>query len=356
MTPFPDEVVKRPFGEASRVLMLERYFSQHPSVSPSTAWKHLYRLLLWIDQTTALAHCYESDKSQPGRHWYGRSLAFHDWLCREFGCKPRELHREIDLMFKHALAVSEISNTEQLAKRTNKAARQREPYAGQDMPLPGSDPDLEDLVRDIVRSRLGVTPDAVTLGEIIGRIRHKLREENKRKNLVGEGFEDALAAIASRVLPGDCWQILTRQPLHALPGFREPPKNEKARTVDLALLHNDSGRRILASVKWSVRADREEQFGVDYDAYARNEVSGKSFDFVFITNEFDAARITSAAHRRHLARLMFKHVVHVETDALAVVHALGTSSSAKALREMLDGESRHVISLADWLTSLQQSG
>ena len=26
------------------------------------------------------AHGYESDKSQPGKAWYSRSLAFHDWI------------------------------------------------------------------------------------------------------------------------------------------------------------------------------------------------------------------------------------------------------------------------------------
>ena len=47
---------------ASRVL------GQHRAdMPPIPAWKHVYRLLLWIDSTTGLAHCYESDKSQPGQ-------------------------------------------------------------------------------------------------------------------------------------------------------------------------------------------------------------------------------------------------------------------------------------------------
>jgi hypothetical protein len=29
-----------------------------------------------------LAHCYETDKSQPGKNWYSRSLAFHELCCQ----------------------------------------------------------------------------------------------------------------------------------------------------------------------------------------------------------------------------------------------------------------------------------
>ncbi|MEY2548085.1 MAG: hypothetical protein QOD64_667, partial [Verrucomicrobiota bacterium] len=69
------EVVDRAFGANNRARLLARYFENAGLISPENAWQHIYRLLLWIDRTTALAHCYESDKAQPGRPWYGRSLA-----------------------------------------------------------------------------------------------------------------------------------------------------------------------------------------------------------------------------------------------------------------------------------------
>jgi hypothetical protein len=72
------EFVARAFGAENRARLLARYVDDHPLVTSANAWQHIYRLLLWIDRTTALAHCYESDKAQPGRAWYGRSLAFHD--------------------------------------------------------------------------------------------------------------------------------------------------------------------------------------------------------------------------------------------------------------------------------------
>lgn len=64
--PVPDAVA-RAFGAENRARLLTRYFEGADAVTPANAWQHVYRLLLWIDRTTALAHCYESDKAQPGR-------------------------------------------------------------------------------------------------------------------------------------------------------------------------------------------------------------------------------------------------------------------------------------------------
>src|SRR5947208_1964025 len=76
----PGRVIARAFGADNRDRLLERYFAQGGAVTAANAWQHTYRLLLWIDRTTGLAHCYESDKCQPGRPWYARFLAFHDWV------------------------------------------------------------------------------------------------------------------------------------------------------------------------------------------------------------------------------------------------------------------------------------
>ena len=71
--PTPFEPVARAFGVANRAQLLDRYFGEAAPINAESAWLHVYRLLLWIDRTTGLAHCYESDKCQPGRPWYGRS-------------------------------------------------------------------------------------------------------------------------------------------------------------------------------------------------------------------------------------------------------------------------------------------
>ena len=53
------ETIARAFGAENRARLLTRYFDAAEAVTTATAWQHVYRLLLWIDRTTALAHCYE---------------------------------------------------------------------------------------------------------------------------------------------------------------------------------------------------------------------------------------------------------------------------------------------------------
>ncbi|MGH8534041.1 MAG: hypothetical protein ACREV1_15310, partial [Gammaproteobacteria bacterium] len=91
-TPHPaQEAVARVFGAENRARLLARYFDAAQTITSVNAWQHVYRLLLWIDRTTALAHCYESDKAQPGRAWYARSLAFHAWVSNALNVSPADL-------------------------------------------------------------------------------------------------------------------------------------------------------------------------------------------------------------------------------------------------------------------------
>jgi hypothetical protein len=175
-------------------------------------------------------------------------------------------------------------------------------------------------------------------------------QENKRKNLVGEGFEDVLAALISRVHPSQNLRIEARALLHTLPGFRPPRGNEKTRKVDVAVIRGQE-RRILVSAKWSVRADREEQFGTDHDTYARLEDAGQDFEFVLITNEYDAARLVAACDLRGQNANIFASVVHV--NPLGPLAAYGTElrRSAKRLGEHV--ESGRLTSLESWLASLK---
>jgi len=63
--------------------------------------------------------------------------------------------------------------------------------------------------------------------------------------------------------------------------------------------------------QWSIRVDREEQFASDFEAYARLESAGEDFDYVLVTNEFDAARLTAACERRRQNSPLFSPVVHI---------------------------------------------
>lgn len=328
--------------------MLAEFFGDL-TVPAADAWKALYRLLLWTDRATGLAHCYESDKSQPGRRWYARTMAFHVWVADQLGVPPRLLGDHIDWLFRQALARLSLREQQQRAERAAAAAAQRSVYGADDIPEPGFDPELRDIFQQLVDTAGGsnLSEEAQLLAtEAVAAL---AAAENKRKNLLGEGFEDALAEVMRR-LPGSGSHLVeSRKLLHELPGFREPPRGEKPRRVDLGIVTAE-GRRVLVSAKWSVRADREEQFGVDFDSYARMEASGDAFDFVLVTNEFDGARLMSACHRRTLGRPLFDAVVHVCPDAVLAAYGDSARGAAAELPELVD--SRRILSLADWLTTL----
>ncbi len=130
------QAVARAFGSENRARLLARYFSEAGAVNTANAWQHIYRLLLWIDKTTALAHCYESDKAQPGRPWYARSLAFHDWVSRSLDVSPSDLGENIDWLFREA--IKDLAS-KALAIRTELYEEQRVPYEGRGFPEPGQD-------------------------------------------------------------------------------------------------------------------------------------------------------------------------------------------------------------------------
>jgi hypothetical protein len=350
VTPEPDtpSPIDRAFGAESRQQLLAEYFGGAGDIDAANAWLHVYRLLLWTDRTTGLAHCYESDKAQPGRPWYGRSLAFHDWLSAALNCLPHEVGPQIDWLFRRGAerlaAVIERNN----AARTTRAAEQRGPYEGRGFPEPGEDPALESLITEALGEWLADPPLEV-LRRLTQKVQIYFGQENKRKNLVGEGFEDVLASLIQRIPVASKLKVEARPLLHSIPGFRPPPGLEKARRVDLGVIV-PSQRRMLVSAKWSIRADREEQFGVDFDTYSRLEDAGQDFDFVLITNEFDAARLSAACNRRRPNAALFSTVVHVNPQGPLAAYGTSRRGSIKQLAEHVD--SGRLVSLEHWLSSL----
>jgi hypothetical protein len=338
------EVIARAFGAENRARLLELYFAQAEPVTAANAWQHVYRLLLWIDRTTALAHCYESGKAQPGRPWYARSLAFHDWVSAELHVAPAALAEQIDWLFREA--VKDLA-ARAVASRSAAYARQRAPYTGRAFPEPGEDPELASIIRDALRNWMSSEPPGSELRALTRRIHAYLTQENKRKNLVGEGFEDVMAAVLHRLRFRKSIRVLTRVILHDLPGFHPAPPTEKVKKVDLALIAGQA--RTLVTAKWSIRADREEQFMSDFQAYERLESAGRDFGYVLITNEFDAARLRAACERRRQNAPLFTHVVHINPAALNVVYGEGSSEGASALRAHI--ASGRLMSLQGWLES-----
>ena len=202
----PAALVDRAFGAINRARHFAQYFEQNGTPTPENAWLHVYRLLLWIDRTTGLAHCYESDKSQPGRHWYGRSLAFHAWLADELGVPPESGGAQLDWLFRKAIEdVVKVAGTVK-ATRTSAAAIQRAEFAGKNMPEPGEDPELAVIIKEALQKYLKGEPTPEEWRHLTQEIFAHFALENKRRNLVGEGFEDLLAEIIRRIPSKTNWR------------------------------------------------------------------------------------------------------------------------------------------------------
>lgn len=143
----------------------------------------------------------------------------------------------------------------------------------------------------------------------------------------------------------------TRVALHDLQGFHRPSPNEKIKKVDLGLL--SKGFRTLVTAKWSIRADREEQFMSDFQTCERLESAGEDFAYVLVTNEFDAARLRAACERRRQNAPLFTQVVHINPVAVDVVYREAQSEGAVTLREHI--AKGRLRSFDTWLTQLRKN-
>lgn len=340
------DLVDAAFGASNRARLLAAYFAAMEGERP--AWEHVYRLLLWVDRTNALAHCYESDKCQPGKPWYGRSLAFHDWVSRELKVAPRHLATELDWMFRHAstdLAATVLRKAER-AVQAGMAERGRFASA---MPEPGEDPELVAIIREVLGSSLIDELSPSTAQLLVQRIRQHMTIENKRKNLLGEGFEDVIAYVVARSAPTSM-TVRARARLHELPGFNRARQGDKDNKVDLAILRGPSGLRTLVTAKWSLRADREKDFPVDFEDYNNAEALRQPFEYVFVTNEFDPARLKRACEYLVRNAYMFNQVVHINPEALRATYGADAKDTMKAVLGHI--ESGRLIGLDAWIARL----
>lgn len=356
MTKLPPKAVPpfTPFGAENRRRLIARYFATEGKPTVENAWLKVYGLLLWIDASTGLAHCYESDKCQPGKPWYVRSLAFHAWLAKHFGSTPLELKDHLDRLFLEALEVYLVQVEAAREAQKSKGAADRAMFKPLPFPLPGSDPELEKIIMEALAHYFRSTPPPDILERLSQRLHEYWKQENKRKNLLGEGFEDVLAEIVSALHPG--LRVRTRTSVAEIKGFYAPGAKDKATKVDLVIEHPRWARPALVNVKWSVRADREDQLWDDFSEYVRFDQDGRGFDHFLLTNEFDPARLNALCDRRQANSHVFKHVVHISTESLLATYGKGARAVSKPetsfqqVSAQIDDE--RLISLADWLQKI----
>ena len=263
---------------------------------------------------------------------------------------PADLGGSLDWLFRKAIEEFAKAMAAQKANRVKAALNQRAPYVGKGMPEPGEDPELVVLIKNSLGKFLVGEPapaDWRILTEAVGA---HYTQENKRRNLVGEAFEDLVAELIRRLPTTAKLRAETRVPIQDIRGFSKPSATDKEKKIDIVVQRNTPPKRILVTAKWSIRADREEQFASDFDSYTKLENAGEVFDYVLVTNEFDPARLLAACERLSRNSLLFRHVVHVNTNGLLA--AYGDQPERSAAKVAAHIAEKRLISLGDWLTIL----
>ncbi|HMO45271.1 MAG TPA: hypothetical protein PKB14_04500 [Rubrivivax sp.] len=335
-----------PFGAANRQRLIDQFLAG----STEPPWLRIYRLLLWTDKTTGLAHCYESDKCQPGKPWHPRSLRFHAWLCGALGVEPRAVGDGIDWLFRHTADDYARYMVQQYQTLLRRAAGQRAPYAGRGFPELGEDPAIVQIVREVLGGRLTEEPSRDEWRTMTRRIRELIAVENKRKNLVGEGFEDVLSAVVRKFDTASELDVRARCLLSAVPGFANTIVGDKPIKVDLSIVRAGDRHRTIVTAKWSIRADRERQFAAEFADYVRAKSDIRPFDYVLLTNEFDPARLLRACEFSSGNAPMFSRVVHINPEALAAVY--GEQPEPTMKRVVSFTESGRLVGVDAWLAGL----
>jgi len=296
--------VHSPFGQGTRMRVLEAYFESAGEVTAANAWEHVYRCLLWVDEAAALAHVYDSNHMQPGGVFHSRAERFTDELCRHWGMSRRELSPRIDQLFQGCVAEWKRSRHEkpdpELENELIVSIAQHLHHAG--IPL-----DRSKLVAQEVES---LARDFFTIG-------------NKRKNALGEGFEDLLYLLLRKVSKVPAEKLSLRKRVSEMPGFRKNPQRTKGSRAprephpDIAIVE-EGITHVIATAKWSTRQDRETQFQSEYSNYQRNKTQTTELQFALITNEFDVARLDNVARASPVGAggYIFHEIIHINPSLL----------------------------------------
>jgi hypothetical protein len=295
-----------PFGKATRMRVLEEYLAAAGEISGANAWEHVYRCLLWMNKGAGLAHIYDSNHMQKGGVFHSRAVRFTELLCERWGIGKQDLANRIDCLFRGCIA---------------ELRRRRDPSVEADSEL---ESELTAAIEALLRGD-GLSDERakVLARQIEGLSRDFFTVGNKRKNALGEGFEDLLMILLGRVsnIPAD--KLALRTPVSKLPGFRRAPilkkgeKREREPHPDIAMV--DGGiTHVIVTAKWSMRQDRETQFQAEYTSYQMHKVQSTELRFALITNEFDLARLKNVARAMPggAGGYIFHNIYHIAPDLL----------------------------------------
>lgn len=343
-----------PFGEASRVELLEQHLAAFGEINAADAWRFVYEELLWFDRSTGLVHLYESDKVRPGRSsWYARSVAFTDRLCQLYGVDRAGLKARLDRLFLACLERL-VESQKPTAGQARAVAAVAE--AGDDLGLPAEvvgqakevASDVEEAadfvpyaelvaeVTDLLVSRAGMTEAAAAAlaREIVDRAQFHLTFGSNRQNVLGEGFEDLLRLLAVRVAGVPPEKIVLRRKADELPGFQgalEQPR--RIESPDMVII--EGGRTaLLSTVKWSLRHDRQKQLSDELDCYVQLLSQSQFPEYVLVTNEYDPGRLKNSSNLSSRGKTVDR-IYHINPDLLVEVLS-DVPSSVADVRQLID--------------------
>ena len=298
-----------PFGQATRMRVLNEYFASAGPVTVDNAWEHVYRCLLWMNLGAGLVHIYDSNHMQPGGVFYDRAKRFTELLCAEWGVERKELPPRLDVLFKGC--VGELNR------------QQTPPDEAID---PETESELISAVEMILQSEGITEPRALSAArKIEGLSRTFFTIGQKRKNALGEGFEDLLMILLKRACLIPESKLKLRTPVSQMPGFRRASAGQKRQREphpDIAVVEDDNITHVIATAKWSMRQDRETQFQSEYSSFQRNKVQSTELQYVLITNEFDIARLKNVARAIPTGDggYIFHTIYHVSLPLLRKTH------------------------------------
>lgn len=300
-----------PFGQMTRMRVLEQYFAQAGEVNDQNAWEHVYRCLLWMNLDAGLVHIYDSNHMQPGGSYHSRAVRFTGLLCDHWKTTTKELPGQIDALFKGCVA----------------ELKRREAEAGEAIDEKTESTLIAAIEAELQREGIAEPRALAMARRIEGLSRDFFTIGNKRKNALGEGFEDLLLILLQRVsrIPMD--KLKLRTPVSKMPGFRRAPPPEKGEKrkrephPDIAIVE-DGITHVITTAKWSMRQDRETQFQSEYSAFQMNKVQPTELTYTLITNEFDIARLKNVARAMPggAGGYIFHAVYHVCLPLLRETH------------------------------------
>jgi hypothetical protein len=337
-----------PFGKPARHKIIDGFFKANPCTDPAEAWKAVYRLLLWIDEGTGLAHVYDANHMQKGRMFHERAKNFMGALAGELGVPKAQILKQIDVLFKACVAEF----------RRLKAKDEAEEGDSEEIEAELESDALVNIRELLAKHGLAGAPGEAAAREVEDYAREFFTIGNKRKNALGEGFEDVISRLLVETAKLPPAKVQTRLDLSDLPGFRKAAavagnvkKRERQPKPDIAIVEGAHTEAIITA-KWSMRQDRERQFANEHTAYVKNLTQTTEVRFHLITNEFDLARLDNVLRATpNTAGYVFHTVFHINLALLKATH--GESFDKSAVSGW--AKAGTLLSLEDFLVTMRDS-